>query len=171
MTTLSEWTQKAKNGDTEAFAKLYEMVYEDLYRTAYYSLRGNTHDASDAVSETVMDAFTYIHQLKRPEAFRKWIYEILLTKIKRKQREYYQKDAMERMGQIRTEETVDFSYASSELREALSRFSDTDRMILSMSVLGGYTGEEIGMSCGVAPGTVRSRLSRMKASLRMLLGE
>ena len=30
--------KKAQNGDDEAFASLYESVYKDMYRMAYYML-------------------------------------------------------------------------------------------------------------------------------------
>ncbi|MBQ8515404.1 MAG: sigma-70 family RNA polymerase sigma factor [Ruminococcus sp.] len=165
MTDFAADTKLAQQGDTAAFARLYETVYQDLYHTAYYSLRNHEHDAADAVSETVMEAFASIKNLKNPEAFRSWIFRILSAKIKRKQRDYY------RQQEELTAHAVseDFSYAPSELREVLQTLSDTDRLILSLSVLSGYTSEEIGRICDMQPGTVRSRLSRMKAVLRVQL--
>ena len=54
----------ARKGDTEAFARLYSIVYKEMYHTALYNLR-NRHDAYDAVSETVIDAFASIGKLKK----------------------------------------------------------------------------------------------------------
>lgn len=82
----------AVGGDCEAFSRIYATVYEELYHIAFYSLR-NTHDASDAVSETVLDAFSSIKKLKNEDAFRNWILKILAAKIKRKQSEYYRNNA------------------------------------------------------------------------------
>ena len=39
----------------EQFLELYETIYKDLYRLAYYYL-GNAQDAEDVVSETVLKA-------------------------------------------------------------------------------------------------------------------
>ena len=39
----------------EQFLELYKSVYKDLYRLAYYYL-GNSQDAEDVVSETVLKA-------------------------------------------------------------------------------------------------------------------
>ena len=50
---MSLLAEKARGGDPEAFASLYEMVYKDLYRYALYML-GQKEDAEDVVSETVM---------------------------------------------------------------------------------------------------------------------
>ncbi len=165
MTDFAADTKLAQQGDTAAFARLYETVYQDLYHTAFYSLRNNEHDAADVVSETVMEAFASMKSLKNPEAFRSWIFRILSAKIKRKQRDYYNQQ-----GDILYPHAAEnFSYAASELRDVLQTLSDTDRLILSLSVLSGYTGEEIGRICDMQPGTVRSRLSRMKAALRVQL--
>ncbi len=59
MESFSEDVILARKGDTAAFSRLYEMVYKDLYHIALYCLR-DPHDASDAVSDTVLDAFCTI---------------------------------------------------------------------------------------------------------------
>ena len=85
MEEFIKYVSLAKKGDTEAFAKLYSLVYKDMYHIALYSLR-NSQDASDAVSEAVLDAFSSIGNLRSEEAFRHWIMKILSAKIKQKQR-------------------------------------------------------------------------------------
>ncbi len=41
---------QAQSGDVEAFGRLYEYVYTDLYRYAYYQL-GHAEAAEDAVQK------------------------------------------------------------------------------------------------------------------------
>lgn len=167
MNDFSTDVKLAIDGDSEAFARLYSLVYKDLYHIALYSLR-SSHDASDAVSETVLDAFCSIGKLRDEQAFRSWIMRILSAKIKQKQREYFSAEAE------LNEETspeCDFDYENIELKEAMERLDPQSRLILSMSVLGGYTGEEIADVCGIKAGSVRSRLSRIKKSLRLELAE
>ena len=164
---ISENVRKAQNGDTAAFARLYELVYKDMYHIALYSLR-SSHDACDAVSETVLDAFGSIGRLQKPESFRSWIMRILSAKIKQQQKAYFSAktdidDAPE------DELSEDFDYESAELRDALDRLDPQSRLILSMSVLGGYTGDEIAQVCGLSAGTVRSKLTRIRKRLRMEL--
>lgn len=165
MANLEVDTRLAQQNDTEAFTRLYKTVYKDLYHVAFYSLRNNQHDAADVVSETVIDAFASIKKLKNPQAFRSWIFKILSAKIKNKQKEYYRKQDED----FSYETSEDFSYTSFELREVLQKLPDTDRLVLSLSVLGGYTSEEIGQICDTPAGTIRSKLSRLKALLRMQL--
>lgn len=155
----------ARKGDTEAFARLYSEVYRDLYHIAFYSLR-NSHDACDVVSDTVMDAFCTIGKLRDEKAFRSWIMRILSAKIKRKQKEYFESPSD--IDETFTESS-DFDYVSLEVKEALENLDNDARLILSMSVLGGYTSEEISEICTLKPSTVRSKLARIKKQLRMSL--
>lgn len=165
MKNFSADVKLAKKGDTSAFSRLYETVYKDLYRIALYSLK-NAHDASDVVSDTVLDAFCSIDKLREPEKFRNWIMKILSAKIKRKQKEYF--NITEEIGED-FPDISEFDYDSIELKEALDKLDSQSRMMLSMSVLGGYTSDEISEICEIKSGTVRSRLSRIKEKLRLEL--
>jgi len=151
----------AQKGDTEAFARLYSVVYRQMYHTALYNLR-NEHDACDAVSEAVIDAFSSIKKLKNEDAFKSWIMKILFAKIKRRQKEYINPDE-EITENTKTE---NFEFQNSELKEALESLDNDSKAILSLSVLGGYSSEEISKIFGIKASTVRSKLSRIKEQLR-----
>lgn len=165
MKDFSADVKLAKKGDTTAFSRLYETVYKDLYHIALYSLK-SSHDASDVVSDTVLDAYCSIDKLREPEKFRSWIMKILSAKIKRKQKEYF--SVTEEIGDD-FPDISDFDYDSVELKEALNKLDSQSRLMLSMSVLGGYTSDEISEMCDIKSGTVRSRLSRIKEKLRLEL--
>ena len=162
MEDFKQYAALAAKGDTEAFSRLYEMVYKDLYHIALYCLR-NTHDAFDAVSDTVIDAFSSIGKLKSPEAFKNWILKILYSKIKRKQKEYIN---CNNASEEEINESKDFNFDSAELKEALETLDNESKIILSLSVLEGYSSKEIAEICGIRASTVRSRLTRIKQKLR-----
>lgn len=157
----------ARKGDTAAFSRLYSMVYKEMYHTALYNLR-SPHDAADAVSDTVADAFETIGRLKNAEAFRAWIMKILFAKIKKRQKEYMNSSAELDEALIYNE---DFDFDSSELKDALDSLDEESRTILSLSVLGGYKSMEIAEISGLKASAVRSKLSRIKAQLRLSLCE
>jgi RNA polymerase sigma-70 factor (ECF subfamily) len=165
MNDFSTDVKLAQAGDSQAFSRLYALVYKDLYHIALYSLR-NSHDACDAVSETVLDAFCSIGKLRDEKAFRSWIMKILSAKIKQKQREYFT-DTTELNEETSPE--YDFVYENIELKEAVEKLDPQSRLILSMAALGGYTGDEIAAVCGLKSATVRSRLARIKQRLRLEL--
>lgn len=165
MNDYSADVRLAREGSTEAFSRLYATVYEDLYHIALYSLR-SPHDAADTVSDTVLDAFCSIKKLRNPEKFRSWIMTILAAKIKRKQRSYF--EPADELNE-NTDLTESFNFESVELREAVDNLDTESRLLLSMSVLEGYSSDEISKVCGIKPSTVRSRLSRIKQKLKLEL--
>ena len=136
-----------------------------MYYTAYYSLR-NEHDVDDVISETILDAFSSIKKLRNEEAFKAWIFKILSAKIKRKQSEYANTPSDIDEPEYQNMFYKNFEYENVELAQAMDHIEDEDRMILSMSVLCGYTGDEIASVCDLNPSTVRSRLLRTKEKLK-----
>lgn len=165
MKNFSSDVKLAKKGDTQAFSRLYAEVYKDLYHIALYSLK-SPHDASDVVSDTVLDAFCSIDKLRDSEKFRSWIMRILSVKIKRKQKEYF--NATEELDE-NLPDINDFNYDSVELKEALNKLDSQSRLMLSMSILGGYTSNEISEICDINSSTVRSKLAVIKKKLRLEL--
>lgn len=165
MKDRNELIESAKAGNSQAFAKLYEEIYKDLYHYALYMLQ-NRQDAEDAVSDTVLVAFTGIHKLRNAEAFRGWCFQIT-TNICRKKRKEYLKKQVEL--EERMVEWVDNTQEALDVRKALKLLTEEERQIIGMSILAGYTSEEIGRSLHLKPGTVRSKLSRSLEKMRKIL--
>ncbi|MBP0968947.1 MAG: sigma-70 family RNA polymerase sigma factor [Oscillospiraceae bacterium] len=158
---------RAKQGDADAFASLYESVSSRLYSTAFYML-GRREDAEDVVMETVTDAFAEISSLRDPGAFEGWIFRILMNKIKRRRKSYIGES-------VELNEDISFSEGGDRdeqiaLRNALGSLPETDRSILVLDILGGYRSDEIGDMLGMNPNTVRSRKLRALEKLRNMLG-
>ena len=58
---------------------------------------------------------------------------------------------------------------SVELTEALSQLKEEERDIVLLSIIGGFSSTEIASLTGLAPGSVRSKLSRSLAKMREFL--
>lgn len=162
MENYLELVQQAKQGDTDAFAQLYQEVYEDLYRFAIYILK-NSVDAQDAVSETVADAFASIRKLRCEEAFRSWIFRILSYKCKRKLKEYACKtvELSEELSDRLAEPKGAWDTADHiQVRMLFWGLPPQDRMIIAMHLFAGYTSKEIAKQLHMNENTVRSRESR-----------
>ena len=156
----------AKRGDVDAFAELYEEVYESMYRFALYTLR-NTSDAEDAVSEAVADAFASIKKLRAEEAFKGWIFRILSNKCKDKLREYTRKN--EELKEELPEKEPETGVVERVLiRSSFFELADEERLIISMHQFGGYTSREIAEILHMNENTVRSKESR---GLKKLAGK
>lgn len=159
--------EQAKKKDPQAFTMLYEMLYQDMYRFAVYTLK-NAEDAEDAVEDAVADAYASIGKLRDASAFRGWMFKILSIKCKRKLKEYVNRPAalpeeLTCAGENITEEL--------QVRQAFFRLDDEERFIVSMRVFGGYDSKEIGAILHKNPNTVRSRLSRALKKMEEYLQE
>lgn len=148
--------RQAIQGSTEAFAKLYETIYKDLYRFALYTLK-NPEDAEDCVSDTVMDAWAQIRNLRKEESFKSWMFKILSNKCRMKLKSYLDKtqELEEEMPAPVSDKEKDL-----DVRIAFSRLQKEERLILSMNLFGGYTSAEIGKILDLNDNTIRSRQKR-----------
>lgn len=165
---------KAKKKDVDAFSLLYEMVYKDMYCMALYTL-GNSHDAEDVVSDTVLDAYKQIHSLRDETAFRGWIFRILSNKCNQKLREYVRKKGQETQGEL-TETKDEIRSAQMEnildrqlISTAFSVLEQQDRLIVTMVIYGGYNSKEIGKILHKNSSTIRSRYRRALEKMKQVI--
>ncbi|MEE0061612.1 MAG: RNA polymerase sigma factor [Acutalibacteraceae bacterium] len=163
-TDFNTLVRSAKKGDRHSFATLYSYIYKDLYKYALFTLRSQ-EDAEDCVSEAVIDAYRTIGNLKNEEAFKAWFFKILSAKCKKKIHEYYLKPVenefpYDSFGEID---------AGIDLRTAFFKLPPEDRMIVSLTVFGGYSSKEISKIIKMNSNTVRSRYSRALEKLKVML--
>ncbi|MCD7730404.1 MAG: sigma-70 family RNA polymerase sigma factor [Oscillospiraceae bacterium] len=174
-TNFSECVKKARDGNADAFAELYALVYKDLYRIALINLNNNQHDASDVVSDTVLEAYSSIKKLRDESAFKAWITKILTVKIKNKQKEYIERNnfrqELDTLDDVEQEKSKEIDYNGLEIMEEFAKLGKEDRLVLSLSVVSGYKSEEIAKMLGVSANTVRSKAARAKIKLKQLLSE
>ena len=169
MSTKESLAWRARAGDTEAFAALYEEVYRDLYRMALYTLK-NPQDAEDAVSEAVTAAYVNIRKLRKREAFKSWIFTILANVCRKRLRA----EARERKkAEGRERECVPFEEmdhaAVLDVRRAFAVLTDEEQEIIGLSVFGGYSSREIGRMLDQSDNTIRSRRSRALKKMEVML--
>lgn len=170
--------EKARQGNASAFARLYESVYKKLY---YYALANlnNENDAKDIVSDTVLDAFKGIKNLKNSKAFESWIFKILISKIKKQQKVYIEErnnkePANQILDMTEINEEYDIQsrfdeYSGVELLSEFEKLPEKYRLCITLNVMYGYTSEEISSMTDINASTVRTYINRGKISLREAL--
>ena len=168
-----EAVKRARLGDKESFGEVYQQIADDLYRVALYSL-GNAHDAQDVVSETFMEAYKGIKNLRDEGSFKAWIMRILSIRCKRKitglvaaKQQISLEDFVETADDV-SPETADCSDRVT-LRQALDELAPDERAVVILSAVQGYTTREIGEIMGMPHGTVSSKLYRTLIKLRKKL--
>ena len=166
-----EWVLLAKGGDQDAFCKLYGLYKDRLYRYAYYRL-GNRENAEDAVADCIMAAFAQIGALKKPEAFAAWIFKILYAVCNRQIKQQIarrQHEAPESAVIPLSADIAPDAVQQTALVQALDNLKETERSIVLLSVVAGFSSKEIGKITDMTAGAVRSNLSRSLAKMRSFL--
>lgn len=140
----------------EQFLELYELVYKDLYRLAYYYL-GNAQDAEDVVGETVLKAYEKFGSLRKKEAFKSWIFAILVNQC----RTFLRMKTVKRTTELDEEPSFEPSLEDiTVVKDLLSVLSEEEKQIVVLSVFAGYKGEEIAKVLHIKHGTVRTKYRR-----------
>lgn len=173
MVINAEKVEAARLGDKESFAQVYEVIAPDLYKVALYTL-GNSFDAEDIVSETFIEAYRGITRLRNASSFKPWMMKILSVRCKKKISEYVRDKGVYDIDSFITtlSEEGDLSSDVSEqvtVMEALGRLTPQERLIVTLSVLQGYTTRDISDFLSIPQGTISSKLHRSLAKLRKLL--
>jgi RNA polymerase sigma-70 factor (ECF subfamily) len=170
--TDEQLARDAAAGNTEAFGVLVDRLRAPL--VAYLvGLVGGRDDAEEAAQEALLIAWERLRSLRNPARVSAWIHGIARNL------------AMKQAGALRPvpladgpppagdceQEQGEQDERSASLMAAVSRLSEPHREVILRKHFGGLGGDEIARQLGVAPGTVRSRLSRAYAELRGMLVE
>jgi len=175
----------APRDDLDAAAALGReaLAYADtLYNLARY-LTGNQSDAEDLVQETYARALTGASQFTPGTNLKAWLFRILrnaFISVYRRQRRNPTVGGLDTVdptaqGPAREEWLQDDlelerlrKTVGEEIERALLSLSEEARTVILLD-LEGLTEVEVAQVVGCAVGTVRSRLSRARAALRLLL--
>lgn len=162
--------KNAVNGDKDAFCKLYESYRDRLYRYAFYRL-GNQEDAEDAVSSCVLSAYQQISKLKNEKAFSSWIFRILCASCNAVIKSQIERRNTESIDNCENFLTTDLDKAveKTEVQEALQILSDSEKEIVLLSVVAGFSSKEIARVMDMTSGAVRSKQSRSLKKMRVFL--
>ena len=148
--------------------------YKNLYRFAL-SLTRSSDDAWDLTQEAFLRLARKRASIRSAKAVKSWLYTTLYREFLRvakrgsrqdslEEREFEESDPGTSYKQIRSAEAND-------VMEALMTLKSGYRQVVSLYFLESYTYKEIAIILDIPIGTVMSRLSRGKESLRAALNQ
>ena len=186
MTDETRLIQQIKKGNTAAFEELAAGYQKQIFTLAY-RMCGNQEDAADMAQEALIKVYRNIDKFKGDSKFSTWLYRVVtntcldeMKKMKRKQ-VYSLDDELEtKDGSLKRdiedtaptpEEKAEQTERSEAIQDALMQVSETHRKVLVLRDVQGFSYEEIAGMLECSEGTVKSRLSRARESLRNVLKE
>lgn len=163
--------------EAPSWASIVEDHSSRVYRLAY-RLTGNQHDAEDLTQEVFIRVFRSL-QSYTPGTFEGWLHRIttnlFLDQARRKQR--IRMDSMgddaasyPAQGELHDPERgYDHANLDHDIQRALGALTPEYRAAVVLCDIEGLSYEEIAVTLGIKLGTVRSRIHRARAQLRLLL--
>ena len=149
----------------DVFVEEIRSVKQAAFGVAYLILK-NTSDCEDAMSAAIVKAYEHRNALLKRGSFRAWFLRILRNEaytILRERRKVFETDEIPE-----TPEPFPDADRSLDLQTALMRLKEDQRNALYLWEQG-YSMEEIAGALNVPVGTVKSRISRAKETLRSYL--
>lgn len=147
------------------FLNLLSLHEKILYNVARYILRDN-QDINDAISECILKAYEKFHTIKSIDKFKPWITKILINecyKIIKHNKKY---DYNNELKDSELSYTDDYSI---EIISAINNLKIKHKSIIILYYYEDLDIETISYILKVPKGTVKSRLSRARNKLKMIL--
>ncbi|KQP57850.1 RNA polymerase sigma factor [Agreia sp. Leaf283] len=177
---IEEWRvlERVNAGDADAFGLLFDLHHDRVFRHAL-RLTASVHDAEDITAVVFLESWRRRTSMRVTDGSTiAWLLvttNYVFRNFARSSRRY--RVALEHLPL--PEDTPDHAEATDErldldarrvaLREALAQLPRRDQDVLTLCLLEELSTAEAAEALGIAPGTVKSRLSRAKVRLSELL--
>jgi RNA polymerase sigma-70 factor (ECF subfamily) len=172
-------------GDQTACAELVAEHQRMVFQLAFHLL-GNRDEALDLSQDVFMRVFRTLPRFRGQSQLRTWIYRIVVNQARNRQRWWRRRH---RASQISLDQHLEThadppanpqgapdqvlvqKRLAAQLRRALETLPFDQRSVVVLREIDGLSYDEIAFSLGVTLGTVKSRLTRARRTLRDTLQE
>lgn len=177
MPDVKALVEKAKNYDSNAFGKLYDVYYDKIYAFAYYKV-GNRFEAEDIAEQVFLKALENISAFEwRGVPFSSWLFRIASNLVV----DYYRSGKYELVdidGHADLELDFSFSPEQSAIREldrqqvvrALKNLTEEQQQVIAMRFIAGMSNEEVASAIDKNIGAVKALQHRALNALNKMLG-
>lgn len=146
----------------DAFEVLYQKYKQDIYHYLLYLCKDPSL-AEDLMSETFLKAFTSLHQLKKEDQIKTWLFTIarnvFLSECRKKKVTISYEDYMDQF--IKEPRTQDISF----IQELIKQKDDRTQQLFQMR-LDGYSYAEIASTLNISENSCRVMDFRLKRWLK-----
>ena len=151
--------------ERDEFSRRVRAMTDRLYRITYGQLH-DPQDRMDAVQNALLKAWLSRHRLREPAYFETWLIRILINECHniQRRRPFMPLDEL-------PECPAKPDDSNTDVRDAILRLPEKQRMVIILHYMEGYKTAEIAKILRVPEETVRSRLKRARAALKILLAE
>jgi RNA polymerase sigma-70 factor (ECF subfamily) len=159
------------DGEKAAIALLLTRRRDWMWSVARKTVRDATI-AEDAVQEAMTAVFRKAHTFRSESKVSTWMYMIVQNACIDLLRKESVRPQLSESDESTVTESRSFAEQSDTkimMTQALATLPDDQRIALTMTIMEGYSIDEVATIAGVAPGTIKSRCSRGKEALAAYL--
>lgn len=175
---IEELVRQAQQGDSEAFAGLYEAYYAKIYRYVMFKI-GDSVEAEDLAEEVFLRMLESIKSFKwQGYPFTSWLFRIAHNLVV----DYYRKkgrqkntsldDAMRVVGSdnVDMDKYMDMKMSIKEVNNAMGGLTQLQQEVLTLRFAGGLSVAETAEAMGKKQNAVKALQHAAIKKLRTLLG-
>lgn len=133
---------------------------------------GTSSEAEDMLQESFIKIFSSIHQYRSEGSFEGWLRKITVTtclrKLQKTKTRYDDLSVLETLSDAVHPDAIS-ALAEKELIGLIRNLPDGYRIIFNLSVIEGYSHDEIATMLGIQPATSRSQLMKARRQLQKQL--
>ena len=148
----------------KADATLAFKTYADTVFRIAFLRAGNTADADDIMAEVFLRLIKNLHKIKSEEHLKAWLIRATINRSN----SFFKKQG--RINQVRiVESDAVYEMEENSVLPFVMALPMHQKTVVYMHYFEGYSVDEIANLCGIARGTVKSRLSRARDTLKSTL--
>jgi RNA polymerase sigma-70 factor (ECF subfamily) len=170
----AELVQRARNGDSEAFGRLYERSLDRVYRYIYFRV-SDDDTAEDLTSKVFLKAWENLPRFKAGSSpFIAWLYTIAHNAVIDHYRTKRQTAPLDDILSLPAsdplpDEQYDSRSDAQALRESLKQLTGLQRDVVTMKLIDGMNTEEIAKRLHKSCGAIRALQMRGLQALAKIL--
>ncbi|WP_207647693.1 sigma-70 family RNA polymerase sigma factor [Clostridium frigidicarnis] len=155
----------AIKGNKDSFAKVIKNLELSMYRVSKAILKSD-NDCADAIQETILKSYKAITTLKHPEFFKTWIIRILINECKKIN---IQKNKVIPMEDVIIEKSFNNFEENLLIQDTLNLLENDLKDVVLLYYIEDLSVKDISDILNIPKGTVKSRLSRARTKLAIIL--
>lgn len=163
--------ERSKQNDINAFEKLILAYESKIYNLCFYILK-NKEDALDAAQEVSIKIFKSIGKFKGDSKFSTWVYRITyntcIDHVKKRKDDIPYDDFIdsEHTAHNKMDDLIESRELKQEIKNCIMKLNEDFRTIIILRDIDGLSYQEIANILNIEVGTVKSRLSRARETLK-----
>jgi len=174
---LRELVEQAKRGDLEAYAEIYQRLYDRVYAYVLHQVGNRTH-AEDITAGVFVGALEKLDGFSwKGAGFSAWIFRIARNDVldhfrqsRKRERELAITDEIRELpAKTSVAGSVEAAWSATELLQAIRKLSVDQQQVVLLRLVGNLSNRQIGEVLSRSEGAVKALQHRALGNLRNLL--